>query len=84
MRYWFLTLHIQCGEYEFFSESVHKTEWNDMFDAEAYASGFYGNADPENDPDSGNYYFNNGEVCVSVYTLKEISKPVYNVLWKFL
>jgi len=84
MRYWYLKLHIQCGEYEFYSKSVHKTEGKEKFDSEAYAADFYGGADENNDPDSGVYYFNCGEVAVMVDDCKEIKKPAYDILRKYL
>ena len=84
MRYWYLELHIQCGEYEFYSKGVHRTEGKEKFDAEAYAADFYGNADEDNDPDSGTYYFNCGEVAVCVNEIKEIKKPVYDTLRKYI
>ena len=84
MRYWYLELHIQCGEYEFYSKSVKKTPRKEEFDAEEYASDFYGNADPNNDPDSGTYYFNCGEVAVCVNALREITPKEAKVLEKYL
>jgi len=82
MRYWFLKLKIQHGEYEFYSASLHKTN-KEKFDAEAYARDFYGDPD---DPDNtdGTYYCNGGELAVQVYTFEEIKKAEYNTLGKFM
>jgi len=77
-KYWLLVLHIQCGEYEFYSKSLHEGE---KFDAEDYAKDFYGNL---SDEDDGTYYFNGGEVAVQVQSCDEICKKVYTYLINFI
>ena len=78
MKYWFLDLKIQCGEYEFDSKSVHKGK---TFDGEEYAKGFY--SDECEDVD-GTYFFNGGEIAVEVNRCEEITKMQYNVLKEFV
>jgi len=85
MKYWYLNLHIQVGEYEFYSKSVHKTKDNEDFDAEEYAKDFYGgNDDPDDENYTGTYYFNGGEVAVQVYDCHSITKKAYDTLRNFL
>jgi hypothetical protein len=83
MRYWFLKLHIQCGEYEFYSKSVQRSRGKSEFDAEEYAKDFYGD-EGEETYGKGTYYFNCGEIAVSVYGLHEITAKEYKVMEKYL
>jgi len=79
MRYWYLDLKVQCGEYDFHCKSTHSQE--NEFDAEEYASDFYGMADDEC---NGYYTFDCGAVGVEVYEIKEITKTEYKVLKKYI
>jgi hypothetical protein len=83
MRYWYLNIHIQCGEHEFHSQSYQKTKGKEEFDSEDYAKDFYGMAD-DPDNDDGSYYFDCGNLCVEVYVCKEITKKEYDVLTKIM
>jgi hypothetical protein len=84
MRYWFLRMHIQNGEYEHSSLSLHKTEGEEKFDEDAYAKDFYGDGDGEDTYGNGTYYFNDG--CIACYPsiLQEITAREYEVLDKYL
>lgn len=82
-KFIYIVLSIQCGEYGFKSKSVHeisKTKSTKKF-GENCAKDFYGTK-PEKDGDS--YYFNGGEVAVSLSFHEEITKEEYNILNKFL
>lgn len=81
MKYWFLKIHIQNGEYEHDSIGLHQTKGEKEFDAEDYVSEFYPNKAWDSD---GVHYFNGGEIACSVYELKEITKQEYNTLKKFI
>lgn len=83
MKYWFLKIHIQNGEYEYYSSSLHQTKGKKDFDAEAYVSDFYANADEDN-PNDGVYYFNGGEVACCVKDIQEITKKEYDILHRFI
>jgi len=84
LRYWFLNIKIINGEYEYNSVSLHMTD-GDEFDAEDWAKSFYEtDGGEENEPGDGNFYFNGGEVCVSVHGLEEISKKDYTILRKYI
>lgn len=84
MKHVFLTLHIQCGEYEFFNTSVHVIKAKDISKwADKYASNFYGTKGEKED-NTGAYYFNAGEVAVEVNSIQQISEEEYNTLIKFL
>jgi len=80
MRYWYLDLVVQHGEYEFHCKSVHSQK--NEFDAEEYASDFYGM--PDENYGDGCYLFNCGAVAVQVYEVKEITKAEYEVLKKYI
>ena len=83
MTYIFLSLKIRHGEYEFYSPSVH--EFEDKRDvnafSDAYAEHYYNGPSEYED---GGYYFNGGEVHVSVYQAQYIDEDDYEVLNKFI
>lgn len=83
----FLLLYLEerNGEYEYSHRSVHVLPNNLSATAtriaKNYAKEFYGSK-PE--PDDGGYYFNDGEVFVSVKLWQFISKKDFNTLRKYL
>jgi len=82
MKYWYLELSIQNGEYEHSSLSVHKTRAGAPdFDAEAYANDFYAEGE---DLGNGHYSFDCGCVIVYVNQCREIDKSEYKVLSLFI
>ena len=85
--YVFLCLHIQCGEYEFYSDSVHYLDGDEVSDIEAwadeYASVFYGSKG-EGEKENDTYYFNAGEVAVEVNNVRSITSVEFDTLYKFL
>ena len=85
MEYWFLSLKINNGEYEFYSRSVHERKADDQKFAdyaEEYAYEFYDGC--EDEPGCGIYHFNCGEMAVQVYNVQKITEEEYEVLNKFL
>ena len=83
MRYWFLQLEINCGEYEFIESSVQKTSGGESFNADTYASKYY-DGESFSLTDKRVFFFNNGEVAVKVYGVKEITKEEYVLMRRFL
>ena len=83
MKHVFLMLSIRNGEYEYTSKTVHSipTDKNVSEFSEEYASSFYGG---EPDPSDDGYYFNAGEVHVSVCKVEEINDKHFNVLKQFI
>ena len=82
-RYVFLELKIQCGEYQFYSQSLHILPKGKQLNAfvKSYCRDFYGNFAWE---DNGNYFFNGGEVAVKENVSTLITETEYNVLQKFV
>jgi hypothetical protein len=78
-----IKIKIQCGEYEFSSNSVHEisSKKNVNKFAETHAEDFYGIKAYKDD---NVHYFNGGEVAVQVKAVAEITKEEYEVLNKFL
>ena len=83
MKYLFVSLHIQNGDYEYFSNSVHalNSRRNLKKYAENYPKDFYAGK-PEKDGE--NYLFNAGEVAVRLNDSKEIRKEDFEVLSRFI
>ena len=82
MRYWFLKLEIQSGEYCVSTASVHKTKGKIPFDANDYAQEYWGEG--EETYGDKTYYFDDGCVACSVYDCTEITVAEYNVMYKHL
>ena len=83
VKFIFLTLDIQNGEYEHHSNSVHilsKDQDTEQFTSE-YASQFYGGGSEPNDE---YFEFFGGSIAVSVGDYKEVTEEEYNVLSKFI
>jgi len=82
-KFVFVDLHIQNGEYEYKSKSVHEIpveiDANDF--GEEHAKRFYGNYSHS---DRGSHYFNGGEVAVESKGVEIITPNEYEVLNKFL
>jgi hypothetical protein len=76
-------LHIQNGEYEYKSKSVHEIPAEINADAfgDEYAKGFYGKYSHS---DRGSHYFNGGEVAVESKGTVIITPDEYEILNKFL
>lgn len=85
MRYFFIQLKIQNGEYQYYSQAVTFSK-NKQHTAEGIAdekaSTFYEGCNP--DEEDGGYYFYAGEVHVKVSLAKEISKEHYDILNQYL
>ena len=82
MRYWFLKLNIQSGEYEVSTSNVHRTKGRYYFDAEGYAKNYW--CDGEETYGDGRYYFDAGCIACSVDKCVEITEDEYNVFKKYL
>jgi len=82
-KFVFIELHIQNGEYEYTSKSVHEIPVEIKLDdfGEEYAKGFYGKYSYS---DRGSHYFNGGEVAVENKGVMVIATDEYHVLNKFL
>jgi hypothetical protein len=83
-KYLFVSLHIQNGEYEHYSNSVHVVD--ETTDSEKFAEdhagiNFYGS---ENYKEDNAYYYFGGSIAVSVNDFREISEEDFNVLSRFL
>jgi hypothetical protein len=83
MKYWFLNIHIQDGEHEHNSLSVHVTKGNEKFDVDDYLKDFYGNKE-DTEVDGDIYYYQGGSIACSLESLQEITKKEYTVLKKFI
>lgn len=81
MKYVFLTLAIQHGEFEFTSRSVHVTDQEVEKYADSVAKEFY--FTPSTKVDDG-YTFWLQDVFVRVEEAKEISKEHYETLKHYL
>jgi hypothetical protein len=83
-KYLFLVLKIRCGEYEFYSKSVHQLPADTTPEAfaQTQAQEFYG--DRKNEFADGGYYANGGEVHTSVDTYRAITPHEYRTLKRFL
>ena len=82
MRYWFLKMEIQSGDYTVDTSSVHKTPKQEEFDGNAYAQDFWN--DGEETYGDGIYYFDCGCIACSVIRLTEITKKEYDIMRKHL
>lgn len=82
-KFVFIELHIQNGEYEYNSKSVHEipAEINAESFGEEYAKEFYGKYSHS---DRGSHYFNGGEVAVENKGVMVITPDEYEILSKFL
>jgi len=82
MRYWFVKLEIQSGEYSVTTSSAHSTRGTEEFDAEDYAKNYWNEG--EDTYNDGTYYFDCGCVACKVYDCFEITKQEHKVLVKYL
>ncbi len=83
-KYFIVTLKIVCGEYEFSSRhlaaiSTRRNQWRYALD---YAKNFYGNGRKSDGGET--YYFNGGEVAVSVRGVVQVTAEEAAILGKFL
>lgn len=83
LKYIYVELKIQNGEYEYYSKSVQQIPVEmDVDDfADNHARDFYGRFSYS---DGDTHYFNGGEVAVRGYNAKEITKAEYKTLQKFI
>lgn len=83
VKYLYLELESRNGEYEYHHKSVHQlpVKTNEDEFGEDYARDFYGGGSDEQD---GGFYFNGGEIHVSVNKVQLITKEQYDVLTKFI
>lgn len=80
-KYYLANLKIQCGEYEFYCTFKTKIEGRGKIEnkMKKLAKTFYGD-DGENTYKDDAYYFNCGDVAVSVSDYHEINQAMYNTL----
>jgi len=83
MRYIFVRLEIRVVEREFFSDCLHPVSSpvsKEEF-ADECARTFYGGS---HDPADGGYYFDGGEVHVSVHRVDEVTEADAAVLSRYI
>lgn len=82
-KFVYMNLEVQDGERRYSCKSVHEIAGNidPMAAADKHASMFYFGT-PEKESES--YFFNGGEIAVTVKGAREINKYEYDVLSNFL
>jgi len=89
-RFWFLDIEIVHAGHEFHSRTTKTTSNDKEFDAEAYVSEFFGEADEGSkvsDGSKGNSYSFDcqaGTIVCRVYRLKEMDYKEYQVVSRFI
>jgi hypothetical protein len=79
MKYLFITLIVQDGEYHHDHRILHTSKGTDIdFIAQLYASRYYGDNAERNEIDW--WEFNAGSIAVQMYSVVELSEFEYNLM----
>jgi len=79
MKYLFIELEVQNGEYEHTERVLHTTKANNIrFAAERYAATFYGELKTE--LYDGRWMFNGGEIAVTLVKVIQLTPEEYILL----